>query len=495
MTEPIPNTNPFLSNTDTVNDVNDYITISNPLLTIEEFLDFNPSELVGLNTDFIIAGEFTHNTLKHIVSEKVDFWIMNEKGFTYLLDYFSKYFDNIKYSIFESKIELQIDDYGLIILHKSFGLNISQILKSFPFDYLCSYFDGKNIIVSPKGIDQMKTREIYKFNNHLDVCESSIYKALDNKYNLDIDLYYDTEEYWNYQNDKILYDDNKMYYNEYLSNYNINILKEKKSIMSIYDFNTVNKILPLFLKETKLNLEQIVKHLNLIYIQQDSPKIYRGFFIKNDKFKKQIDSIYTILEIDISENIYTKKEYNIPHDELIKVLDLFTENPYMKYILSNVSNNNENDNQFKTTFEKMLTMSFSNLILKYIHENGCFTNCIDKTEINWKICKYVLKYFEMLTDTLKIKYIKFIKVLISKYISFSSIDGCPISWLVVNYLDDYFKNTYNINLFTEDYQLYLNKDSKIYVHFVKIIKDKTLCDLGFDKKLDDFMREKSKYIF
>ena len=87
-----------------------------------------------------------------------------------------------------------------------------------------------------------------------------------------------------------------------------------------------------------------------------------------------------------------------------------------------------------------------------------------------------------------------IKILIGKYISFSSVNGCPISWLVVNYFNDYFKNTYNINLFTEDYHVYINKDTKIYAHFIQTIKDKSLCDLGFDKTFDDFMREKAQYI-
>ncbi len=167
----------------------------------------------------------------------------------------------------------------------------------------------------------------------------------------------------------------------------------------------------------------------------------------------------------------------------------------MKYILSNMSNINQNDDKFKICFEQMITRSFTNLISKYVYECTCVRSCTDKSEINWNICKYIIKYFEMVTDILKIKYTLFIKIIIGKYISFASVNGCPISWLVVNYFNDYFKNTYNINLFTEDYHVYINKDTKIYANFIQTIKDKSLCDLGFDKTFDDFMREKSQYIF
>ncbi len=142
--------------------IDEFLTSDKTIDIINDYLQFDSSKLNGFGTDFIISGNFIHNILINKKANELDFCILTKKGFVTILDFFSKNFNYIRYSITTYGIDLNIDSYPYVVkLFNTIEWTILQCIDTYTIEYSKCYFDGKNIKISPECERIIKEKKIY----------------------------------------------------------------------------------------------------------------------------------------------------------------------------------------------------------------------------------------------------------------------------------------------------------------------------------------------
>jgi hypothetical protein len=128
---------------------------------VKSYLPFNSDDLDGWNVDYIIAGGFIHDIANGLTPNDIDMWIMTQKGYYELIEYFSTIFTNIKYHIHFIYIEIEADNLPFNIqLIKIFNKTPLSIITNFDMDYIRCYFNGYGIQLTPDCLESWSTKVI-----------------------------------------------------------------------------------------------------------------------------------------------------------------------------------------------------------------------------------------------------------------------------------------------------------------------------------------------
>jgi hypothetical protein len=141
-------------------------------------LPFNANDLDGWNVDYIIAGGYVHDIVNGLVPNDIDMWIMTERGYHSLLEYFSNIFTNVKYHIHAIFIEIEADDlqYNIQLINV-IGSTPIEIIGNFDMDYIRCYYDGINVNTMPDCLESWDTKVVRNMNMFLIIRPSRLLKA------------------------------------------------------------------------------------------------------------------------------------------------------------------------------------------------------------------------------------------------------------------------------------------------------------------------------
>jgi len=111
--------------------LDEFILSDKTIDTINKYLKFDSSKLDGFGTDFIISGNFLHHILIDKETNELEFCIMTENGFLKVLEFFSKNFNYIRYSITTYGIDLDIESYPYLVkLYNTIGWTILESIET-----------------------------------------------------------------------------------------------------------------------------------------------------------------------------------------------------------------------------------------------------------------------------------------------------------------------------------------------------------------------------